>query len=103
MIRIVERLRGSIEGLIIEPPFGRGDLPNQFRKIMPIFLITGTTTVACQIKLIPPLELGLGRQRYFPGFLAADQVTTDGDQSFATLRPKCCDDIGAPRTPIESG
>jgi hypothetical protein len=87
MIRIVERLRSSIEGVIIEVPFGRGGLPNQLCKIMPIFLIPGTTTFGCQIILIPPLQLSLGRQRYLPGLLATDQIPTHGDQSFTTLRP----------------
>jgi hypothetical protein len=68
---------------------------------MPIFLITGTTTFGCQVILIPPLELSLGRQRYFPGFLATDQIPTHGDQSFATLR--CGDDISGSRAPIEAG
>ena len=43
----LERLRTSIESVIIEVPFGRGELPNQFCKIMPIFLITGTTAFGC--------------------------------------------------------
>src|SRR4029077_18361317 len=64
-------------------------------------VVAGAATFRRKIKLIPPLELRLWRQRHLAGFLAADQIAAHGDHGFAALRPERCDDVGRPRANIE--
>jgi hypothetical protein len=65
MIRIVEGRRAAIERSIIEGPLRRCDLPNELGKIMPVFVVAGAAAFGGKIKLVPPLQFGLWRQRHF--------------------------------------
>jgi hypothetical protein len=81
VIRIVEGRRAAIERGIIEVPLRRSDLPDELRKIVPVFVVAGPAAFGGEIILVPPLQLGLWRQRRLVGFLAADQITAHGDQA----------------------
>jgi hypothetical protein len=70
---------------------------------VPVFVIAGPTAFRSKIILIPPLELGAWRQRYLSGFLAADEITTYGDDTLASLGPESGNDVGRPRSPIKTG
>ena len=72
-------------------------------KVVPVFLVAGAAALGGEIKLVPPFELGLRRQRHLAGFLAADQIAAHGDHGLAALRPKRRDDVGGPRAPVEAG
>ena len=103
VIRIVERRRRAIEGGVVKVPFRRGELPDQFCKIVPVFLVAVAAAFGGEIILVPPLQLGLRRKRHLAGLLAADQIAAHRDQRLAALRPECRDDISRPRAPIEPG
>jgi len=75
VIRIVERGGAAVESSIVEIPFRRGELPNQPREIVPVFGETFAAAFGGKVKLIPPLQFGLGWQRHLASFLAADQRT----------------------------
>ena len=55
VIRIVERRGATIEGGIVEVPFWRGELPNELRKIVPVFVVAVAAAIRSKIKLVPPL------------------------------------------------
>ena len=103
VIRVVEGGSAAIERSVVELPLWRSELPDQLRKLVPVFFVAGTATVAGKIELVPPFELGLRRQRLPAGFLIADQVTAHGDHGLAALRPERREDVGGPRPPIEAG
>jgi len=63
VIRVFARGSGSIEGRIVQIPFGRSDSPDELRKIMPLFVVACAATFRGSIILMPPLELGFRRQR----------------------------------------
>src|SRR2546425_11964230 len=100
MIWIVEGRCAAIERGIIEVPLRRSDLPNQLRKVVPVFVVAGPAAFRGKVILVPPLELSLWRQRYLAGLLTADQIPTHGDDRLAALRPERRDDVGRPRPPI---
>src|SRR5215471_16711504 len=102
MIRVVKGRRTAIKGGVIEPPLGRSELPNQLRKLAPVFFIAGAAAFSGEIELVPPLELGRWRQRQSSGFLVTDQVSAHRDHGLAALRPKRREDIGGPSSPIEA-
>src|SRR5206468_13105035 len=83
-------------------PVLRSKLPNELRKIVPVFFVAGPAAIGGEIKLVPPFELRLWRQRHLAGFLAADQVTTHGHHGLAALRPERRDDVGHPGAPIKT-
>ena len=56
-----------------------------------------------EVVLVPPLQLGLGRQRLPAGGLAADQVAADRDQAAAALGPERRQDVGGAGAPVEPG
>ena len=58
MIRVVERRRAAIEGGVIEVPFRRRELPDELRKVAPVFLIADAAALGGEIVLLPPLQLG---------------------------------------------
>ena len=87
MIGIVEGRSRAIECRIIKIPLRRGELPNEFCKVMPVFVVAGTAAFGGEIKLVPPLKLSRWRQRHLAGFLATDQITTHGYHRLAALRP----------------
>src|SRR6476620_9542620 len=100
VIRIVEGCCAALERSVIESPLRRSDLPNQLRKLLPVFVVSYPAALGGKIILIPPLELSLWRQRHLANFLAADQITAHGDHGLAALRPERRDDVGRPRSPI---
>ena len=97
VIRVVEGRRRAIERGIIEVPLRRSKLPDELRKVVPVFVVAVPAAFGGKIILIPPLELGLWRQWRLPGFLAADQIAADRDQRLAALGPKPGDNIGRAR------
>ena len=103
VIRIVEGRRAAIERGVVEVPLRRSELPDELRKIVPVFLVAGPAALGGEIELVPPFELGLRRQRHLAGFLAADQIAAHGDHGLAALRPERRDDVGGPRAPIAAG
>src|SRR5262249_23311446 len=86
MIWIVEGRSAAIEGGVVECPLRRRDLPDEFRKLVAVFFVTGATTFGGEVKLIPPFEFGLRRQRYLPGFLAADQIAANRNHGLDTSK-----------------
>src|SRR5207253_9066882 len=75
MIGVIKRRRAAIEGGVIEIPLRRRDLPDELREILPISFVPGAAALCCKIVLIPPLKLGVRRQRGLAGCLTADQIT----------------------------
>ncbi|MNF53954.1 hypothetical protein D3C84_353630 [compost metagenome] len=67
---------------------------------MTILFVAGLTALGCKIELVPPLQLGLGRQRVLARSLIADQIAADGDQRLDPLRPKCGNDVRRARAPV---
>src|ERR1700693_4548047 len=100
MIRIVEGRCAALERSIVEVPLWRSNLPNEFRKVVPVFIVADPASFRGKIILVPPFELSLWRQRHLADFLAADQVTTHGDEGLAALRPERRDDVSRPSSPI---
>src|SRR6202795_2903784 len=70
---------------------------------MPVFFVACPATFRGEIKLVPQFELSLWRQRRHSGFLVADQITADGDEGLAALRPEPRDDVSRARPPIKTG
>ncbi len=103
VIGVIEGCGAAIESGVVEIPFRRGDLPNEFGKIVPVFFVAGPASLGGEVELIPPLQLSLWRQRHLAGFLAADQITAHRDERLAALRPQCSDNVGVRAAPIESG
>jgi hypothetical protein len=62
VIRIVEGCRSAFKRGIIEPPLRGSDLPNELRKVVPIFFVAGPAAFGGKIILVPPFELILWRQ-----------------------------------------
>ena len=100
MIRIFKSSRAAIECGIVKVPFRRSELPDELRKIVPIFFVAGAAAFGSKIILIPPLKFSAWRQWHSARRLAADQITTHGDHGLAALRPERGDDVGRPRSPI---
>src|SRR5262245_233348 len=57
VIRIVEGRCATIERRIIEVPLRRSKLPNELRKIVPVFVVACPAAFGGKIKLVPPFEL----------------------------------------------
>src|SRR5262249_11377762 len=94
VIRILERSRTAVERGVIEVPFRRSNLPDEFREIVPVFVVALTAALRGEVILVPPLELSARRQRYFARFLAADQIAAYRNQRLAPLRPQRGDNVG---------
>src|SRR5438132_8623114 len=103
MFQIVESRRSALEGGLVEVPFGRSELPDQLRKVVPVFLVSGPAAFRGKVILVPPLEFSLRWQRYLAGLLAADQIPAHGDEGLAAFRPERRDDVGRARAPIKTG
>src|SRR6185295_2482142 len=88
---------------VVEAPLGRSLPPDQLIEVMPVLLVADPAAFRGEIELVPPLELGLGRQRHFAGFLVADQVSADGDERSDPLWPKRRADAGRSPAPVEAG
>src|SRR5262249_58829404 len=94
MVRIFEGGRAALESGVIEIPFRRSLLPDQLRKIVPVLVVAFPAAFGREIKLIPPFEFRLWRQRNLARFLATDQITAHGNERFATFRPERRNHIG---------
>src|SRR4029077_14336918 len=53
MIRVVKGRCTVIESSIIEVPLRRSEMPDELRKIVPVFLIAVPATIGCKIELVP--------------------------------------------------
>src|SRR5262249_46155671 len=91
------------EGGVVEGPARRGGVPDQPGKLAPVRVVAGPAAFGGEVELVPPLELGAGRERQLAGGLAADQIAADRDQRLAALRPGRRKDVGRPRSPVETG
>src|SRR5262249_3704929 len=103
MVRIFEGGRAALERGVIEIPFRRSLLPDQLRKIVPVLVVAFPAAFGREIKLIPPFEFRLWRQRNLARFLATDQITAHGNERFATFRPERPNHIGRSGTPNKTG
>jgi hypothetical protein len=70
---------------------------------VPVFVVADPAAFGGEIILVPPLKLGLRRQRRLAGFLAADQIAAHGDERLAAFRPQRRHDVGRPCSPIKTG
>src|SRR5262249_49473640 len=102
VIRIVEGRRTAVKRSITELPFRRSGLPNELRKLAPVFLVADSAAFRCEVKLVPPLELSAGRQRYPAGFPAPYQIAAHRDDRLAAFGPQRRDDICRSCSPVKS-
>ena len=103
VIRVVKRPCAAIKRRIIEVPLRRSDLPDKLGKIVPVLVVPVPATFRGEIKLLPPLELGLRRQRCPVGCLTGDKITAYRNERLAALRPEHRHDVSRPPSPIEAG
>src|SRR5437762_5687707 len=61
VIRIIERCRAAVECGVIEFPLRRGDLPNEFGEIAPVFVVLDAAAFGGEIELVQSFDLGLWR------------------------------------------
>jgi hypothetical protein len=64
VIGIVEGCRAAPKRGVVEVPFWRSKLPDESGKITPIFVVAVAAAISGEVKLVPPLQLGLGQQRH---------------------------------------
>src|SRR5580765_3413664 len=102
MIRIVECGSAAIVRGIVERPLRRGLPPDELVEIAAVLLVAEAPAFRGEVVPIPPLELALGRQGLLVRLGVADQVAAHGYHPLAALRPQRRDDVGRPRTPVES-
>ena len=57
VVRIIEGGRASIKGGIGEVPFRRSELPNEFGKIVAVFIVAGAAAFGGKVILVPPEKL----------------------------------------------
>ena len=62
MIRVIECGSGAIKSSVIEGPLRGSELPNAFRKVVPVFVVAGPAAFGGKVILIPPFELSFWRQ-----------------------------------------
>ena len=62
VVGVVERRRAALEGGVVEVPLRRRGPPDQLRELAPVLLVAGAAALGGEVVLVPPLELGLGRQ-----------------------------------------
>src|SRR5207253_2357000 len=68
-----------------------------------VAVVAGATALGGEVVLVPPLELGLWRQRKRASRLAADQIAADRDEPSAALRPDRRQDGSGTGAPVEAG
>ena len=83
--------------------FGEAICQMSFAEVVPVFIVAGAAAFGGEVILVPPLQLGVRRQRHLAGLLVADQIAAHGHHGLAALGPKRGDDVGRTRTPIETG
>src|SRR6266700_752423 len=69
MIRIVEGCCAALERGLVEIPFRRSELPDELRKVAPVFLVASLPALGGEVILVPTLELRWWRQRNLAGLL----------------------------------
>src|SRR3954469_15302841 len=87
VVGVVEGGRATVERCVVEAPFRRSELPDELVKVTPVFFVAGTAALRREVKLVPPFEFGLRRQRHLVRFRAADQVAAHRDERLAALGP----------------
>ena len=100
VIGIVEGSGAALEGGVVEAPLRRGELPDQPGEIARVFLVAGAAALGGEVILVPPLQLGLRRQRRHAELLVADEIAAHRYHRLAALRPQCGDDVGGAGTPV---
>ena len=103
VIGVVERGGAALERGVVEVPLRRGRPPDEPRELAPVALVPGPAALGREVVLVPPLPLGLRRQRQLAGLLAADEISAHGDEPGAPPRPERGDDVGRPRSPVGAG
>ena len=103
VIRVVERGGAALERGVVEVPLRRGRPPDEPRELAPVALVPGPAALGREVVLVPPLALGLRRQRQLAGLLASDQIPAHRHEPGAPLRPQRRDDVGRPRSPVGAG
>ena len=103
VIRVVERGGAAVERGVVEVPLGRGGPPDELGEVAPVALVADPAALGREVVLVPPLPLGLRRQRQLAGLLAADQIPAHRDEPGAPLRPERREDVGRPRSPVGAG
>src|SRR3712207_3169334 len=61
VIRVVERLRGAVEGGLVELPSRGCEPPNESAEVAPVFAVAALPPLGRKVVLIPPGILGLRR------------------------------------------
>src|SRR6185295_483729 len=102
MVRIIKRRGTAIIGCVIEVPFWRGELPDEFIKVTRVFFVACSTALSCEIELIPPVQFSFRWQRHPVRRLTTDQITTHGNLRFTTFGPECGNYVGSSRSPIKA-
>src|SRR3546814_8153429 len=100
MVGIVERLRRSLEGGVVEPPLGRRALPDEFCEVTAIGFISPLAAIGGEVELVPPGAFGLGRQRHPARLLATDEIAAYRNERGASLGPDRRDDARGAGTPV---
>src|ERR1700759_2279475 len=59
IVRVIERPGAALERVVVEVPFRRRGLPDKFREITPVLVITEHTAMRREVVLIPPLVFSL--------------------------------------------
>src|SRR5215211_5840867 len=72
------------------------------RELAAVPVVAGPAAFGGEVKLVPPLKLGLRRQRELADRLTPDQVAAHGNERLAALRPQRRHDVGRPRAPVEA-
>ena len=61
LIRIIQGRCAAIECGIVEVPFRRSELPDELRKIVPVFVVAGPAIFRGEVILVLPCEFSLWR------------------------------------------
>ena len=85
VIRVVERGGAALERGVVEVPLRRGRPPDEPRELAPVALVPGPAALGREVVLVPPLPLGLRRQRQLAGLLTSDQIPAHRDEPGAPL------------------
>ena len=101
VIGVVERRGAAIERRVVEAPFRRRGLPDQLRELVPVLLVAGAAALRREVELIPPLQLGLRRQRRLvrpPGCRSGSRSPRPSPCSAPATAPRRCSAVRAPQS-----
>src|SRR5258708_40343613 len=102
MVRVIKSRGSPVKCGVIKVPFRGSILPDEFVKIMPVYLIAGPAMFCSKIILIPPSPFHFRREWLFIAFQVVDQVSTYRNERPAAFRPKRRDDAGRTRSPFKT-